>query len=300
MNKIEEYFNSLKPKEFIYLLVSIPIIIFVVYYNFIYPTINKEIINLHKQEKSKKKELISVSSKIRHLKSIAHTLKPTEKKLENLKEDYKYIKYNLYTLKSIKLDNSKIYMILSNLLNKANILKLNVSFNIKWNQEFPPFSEVISLEIDGSGDYINILKYLQYIENMKAINYVKDIQIFVNKDENKLIQNFVSTKKFNNNSLSFVLQKYSNKDLEMLKSFSNNSLKISISVYENNPNYLLITYKGDKNSIENLAKTLKQLKNNKQLFFTGLNMKINSVKPNNVHKIKTQQFKINLIIMGIK
>ena len=180
MNKIEEYLNSLKPKEVIYLFVSIPIVIFIIYYNFVYPAINEKISTLQKQEKKLKKDLIKISSKIRKLKVISKTLRPTAKKLQNLKEDFKYIKYNIYSLANLNLDNDKVYIILSKLLNQSKQLNIKASFSINWNTQFPPFTKVLSINIEGSGNYVNIINYIRYIESLPNITYITDIKTAIN------------------------------------------------------------------------------------------------------------------------
>jgi len=180
MNKIEEYLNSLKPKEVIYLFVSIPIVIFMIYYNFVYPAINEKISTLQKQEKKLKKDLIKISLKIRKLKVVSKTLRPTAKKLQNLKEDFKYIKYNIHSLENLNLNDDRVYIILSKLLNQSEQLNIKASFSIYWDTKFIPFTKTISINIEGSGNYVDIINYIEYIENMPNIAYVTDIKTAIN------------------------------------------------------------------------------------------------------------------------
>jgi len=301
MNKIENYLNSLKPKEVIYLLVSIPIVVFIIYYNFISPMMDEKIQKLHKQEKTEQQKLIETSKKIRKLKHTSKTLLPTSKKLQNLKDDFKYIKYSLYSLSLLNLNENKIYNILSLLLKKSNELKLNISFQIKWNIKYPPFSQVLYIQMDGRGNYTNIIKYLQYIETMHTVNFISDIKISSDKTDTTLLKTFSKNKQFNNNSLSFILQKYSNSDLDFLKSIAKSKhLYLSTSVDTDNKDYLFIKFKGDKLSILNLYEFLKILKKRKTLIFSNLKINIHQVKQLQKNTTKTQQFNINLIIMGLK
>ena len=302
--KIEEYLYSLEKKELIYIFISIPIVVFIIYYNFVYPNLDTEYNKLTKKQKSTTKELYTISSKIRKVKSSKNILLPTRKKLENLKEDYRYISYSFDTLDFVKLNDKKIYNILTQLLNKAKFLDLSASFDVSWNKkQLHPFTQYVEVTITGSGDYISILKYLQFIDHIRALINVASIKIAISLDEKKDIKDTLKKeKKAESSSVSFILTKYSENTLRYLKSLAKSKkLDLSISVNSQNTNYLNIGFKGEYVAIKNIVDILKdiQKRKNKPFNFTKLraNLKfVNSVK----HKKNTQQFRITLEIVGVK
>ena len=175
--KIENYLNSIKPKEFIYLMLAIPIVIFIIYNNFIYPDLEKETKKLTKSYKSKQKELGNIVFQIRGLKNLGKILPPLEKKLQNDKEDYKYVKYALYDTPIILLNNKDFYTNLSKILNMSKKLNLNISMTIDNTKKYPPFTSSIIINIKGSGEYIDIINFIRYIENIRLISYINKVDI---------------------------------------------------------------------------------------------------------------------------
>jgi len=196
--KIEQYLNSIKPKEVIYLFASIPIVIFIIYYNFIYPSFVKQNNKLNSEIKTNKKELVKTVTEIRNIRKINKSLPSVERKLEKLKEDFKYIKYNLAYVNIITLDENRVYSILEKILNKSNKLQLNTSFSIKWNQDYPPFERVLNINIKGNGNFLNIIKYIQYLENIDGITVINKIKIG-DDDMNNILKNTSNTQTFDIN-----------------------------------------------------------------------------------------------------
>jgi len=175
--KIENYLNSIKPKEFIYLMLAIPIVIFIIYNNFIYPDLEKETKKLTKSYKSKQKELGNIVFQIRGLKNLGKILPPLEEKLQNDKEDYKYVKYALYDTPIILLNNKDFYTNLSKILNMSKKLNLNISMTIDNTKKYPPFTSSIIINIKGSGEYIDIINFIRYIESIELISYIDKVDI---------------------------------------------------------------------------------------------------------------------------
>jgi hypothetical protein len=301
---IEEKLNSLEQKELIYLFLSIPIIVFIFYYNFTYPQLVDKNKKLIKTEKSKKSKLSEISSQIREVKKSTKLLAPTRKKLEELKEDFKYISYYFDTLTLLKLSDNKAYSILNGLLNKSNQLNLNSSFQIKWDNLTPPFTQTINIDIDGSGNYINIIRYLQFIEHIKSLVQVTDVKISTtnkpatNTDE--LIKPFIQQKKAELSSISFTLSQYSEKDLNYLKYLAKErKIDISMALNRYNPNNIDISYSGDFATIKSLLKTLKTKQKNKVLNFYNLkaNLKFPKLRRSNP---SITYFHIKIKIVGVK
>jgi Tfp pilus assembly protein PilO len=191
MNKIENYLKKLKQKELIYLFLSIPIVVFIIYYQFLYPNITKQNSTLEKKEKSIYKKLGATSSKIRLLKSINPSMvKKYKLKLENLQSDYKYIKYNFATLEVVHLDDEKLYELLTHLLSYSKKQNLNASIKIDELKPLKPYDKTISISIYGNANYKSIIKFLNYIESRDVIKNVTDVNIDYAKNSETNLNDF--------------------------------------------------------------------------------------------------------------
>ena len=302
--KIEEYLESLSKKEMIYLSLSLPIAVFVIYYNFVYPKLEKKDSDLKQKEEMVKKELIDVSSKIRKVKSSKKIITPIRKKLENLEEDYKYIDYSFRQLDAIKLNNAKIYSIFTKLLNKANSLGLAVSFKVDWNKKrLEPFSQYIEVNISGKGDYIDIVRYLQFIDHLKSLVNVNTIEIGYKLDNPEAIQkSLINKNQKSKSSFSFVLTKYSADTLDYLKLLvKNNNLSINMRDNDRNPSYLNVGFRGDYVKVKSVMNILQntQKQKNKKFIFKDLKADLKFVNDSKSNK-SSQQFTISLQIVGVK
>ena len=295
--KVENYLNSLKPKELIYLMLSIPIIVFIIFNSFIKPSLDEETKKLTKKYKSNQKQLTSIVSQIRSLKNIEKILPPLEKKLENDKEDYKYIKYALYDTPIILLNDSKFYNNLSKILNISKKLNLNISTTIDNTKKYPPFNNYIIMDIKGNGNYIDIINFIRYIESLKVVSYIDKIDIALSSqkdfDYNKLFQK--STKKLS--SISFTLTKYTQTELNNLKKYGKN-LKFNFAPNKNNFNYIDLSYTGDYNQIYQIYNHIKSIKN-KDISFSNVRVNLKRNNHQNINQY-THNFDININFMGIK
>jgi len=302
--KIEEYLETLDKKEIIYILLSIPIAIFIIYYNFIFPKLEEKNKELEKLEKTTQQKLYDVSLQIRKVKGSKNILLPTRQKLEQLREEDRYLSYSFNTLDFIKLDSKKIYQILTELLNKANSLKLLTSFEVEWNKKkFPPFEQVIAVRIIGSGNYKEIIEYLQYIDHLKTLINISSTKIatFLDKD-NKPNLTLKKKKKADLSSLSFILTKYSDNTILYLKNLAKTRrLNISINIDKLNPSYLDISYSGDYQTIRSVLQLLKNTQKPKKKLFVFTHLRANLKFVNKTKSEEKQQhFVIVLEMVGIK
>ena len=303
-NILEEKLNEIETKELVYIFLSIPIVVFIIYYNFIYPSLEDTSKKLTKEYSKKSKQLSKIVSDIRKVKNSKNILAPTRQKLENLKDDFKYIKYKYSSIDLVRLDDRKIYVIFTKLLNKSNKLNLNTSFDIKWDiQPIKPFNSSVEVTITGDGDYKDIIKYLQFIDHLKSLIIVNNIKIALSLDEKvDVLDSLVKEKKANSNSISFVLTKYSENTLKYLKNLAKTKqLDIFISVDKDNVNYLDISFKGEYGAVKSILDLLKNInkQNNKPFEFTKLraNLKVVNFKKESKN---TQQFTITLQMVGEK
>jgi len=298
--KIEEYLNSIEKKELIYLFLSIPIVVFIIYYNFVYPKLVETHKILSAKISKQQKTLSKLSIDIRNIQHSKQKLIPIKKRLETLKADYKYIKYNFDTLEFIKLDDKKIYKVFTDLLNKANKLNLNASFIVKWNEKtLPPFNQFIEIEIEGVARYESIVQYIQFIDYLNTLKIIHNVTISINKSQSNVINALITQKKINSSKISFVLIKYSNKDIQYLKELANNNnLNLTISIDPKNSNYLDITFKGKYEKIKQVLQSIKGLQNSKNVELADIKVELNRVK--NKINTKLQKFNITLDIVGVQ
>jgi len=294
--KIEKYLNSISKKEFIYILISMPIIFFVIYFNFIYPDLEKN----KKREKNKiiqkEHKIKKLTTEIKKVKISKNIIKPTRKKLENLMEDYKFIKYNMDTIKILYLNDPKTFLLLQKILKQANILHLNTSINVEWIEPSKLFQKGVKVNISGKGKFINIIKYLQYIEHLKALVSIQNVNIYVQSQKNLFSYLKEKTKK---SSISVILSRYSNRDIEYLKNYAKtHNLNVSISMY--GLDSIKMYFSGNYQNILNLNKILKSMQQTKKIKIT--NKKVHIYKPQTFisNKSHMQNFEFTFIIMGAK
>jgi len=300
--RIEEYLNSLEKKELIYIFLSIPIVVFIIYYNFVYPNLEKEQKKLTSIQKEKYQSLGKIVQEIRKVKNSKAVLAPTRQKLENLKEDFRYINYNYQTLDILKLNDYKIYDILTKLLNKSNILCLNTSFDIKWDApKLPPFDNHLKIIIQGDGDYRNIIKYLQFIDHLNNLIVIKNLKIALSLKDEDLIKPLIEEKKATSSTLSFILTQYSENSLKYLKSIAKEkNVDISISINQTNINYLNVFYKGSYDKIKSILELLKNIAQQKNKPFEFVKLKANLKNKEHKKQIFSQKFILTLEIVGVK
>ena len=183
--KIEEYLESLETKELIYLFLAIPIVVFIVYYNFIYPKIDNEYQHLESLQNKKQKELVKVFSDVKKVRLTSKLLKQTKLKYLKLQEDFKYLEYAFDSLQIVQLNDKRVYNILTQLLQKSKELNIENTFNIQWdtNKQIKPYTRYVEIKIDGIGDYLSIVKYIQFIDYLKSLIFIKsfDIQRYHNR-----------------------------------------------------------------------------------------------------------------------
>ena len=297
--KIEEYLNSISKKEFIYILISIPIVFFVLYYNFIYPDLEKNKKNEKYRLSQKERQLTKLYKEINHIKVSKNTITPTRKKLENLMDDYKFIKYNMATIKLLYLNDPKTFLLLKQILKKADILRLNASMKVEWIQPSNLFKKGVQIKISGKGKFINIVRYIQYIEYLNALVHINSVNIFT-KSKQDLLKYLNEKTKTNSSSLSVIITQYSNKDIEYLRNFAKtHNLKLSISMH--GLNAIKMNFTGNYQNIYILNNTLDSLNRNKRIRIS--NKRVNIYRPRTYFSNKNQyiqNFELTFTIMGVK
>jgi len=296
--KIENYLNSIKPKEFIYLMLAIPIVIFIIYNNFIYPDLKKETKKLDKTYKSNQKQLGSIVSQIRGLKNLGKILPPLEEKLQSDKEDYKYVKYALYDAPIILLNDRKFYNNLSNILDMSKKLHLNISTTIDNSKKYLPFTSSIIINIKGSGKYIDIINFIRYLESRELISYIDKVDIALSLQKDFNYNNLFQTSVRKVSSISFVLTKYTQNELNNLKKYGENC-KFTFSPDINNLNYIDLSYVGNYNQIYQIYNYLNSIRNNNDISIKNVKINLKKNQNKSINKY-IYYFDININFMGIK
>jgi hypothetical protein len=191
MNSLDKYLNKLSLKEMLYLSLSIPILFFIIYYQFIYNSVLEKTTKLQRKEKVVHRNFVKVSKELNRLRNINVSFKSYQIKVNSLEEDYKFIKYSIDSVKVLKLTNKKIYEILTNLLNFSKKENINISISINNNIAIKPFNKSISLIIKGNGRYLNIIRFLSYIEAQPVLHKIKYVEILKDKMNNSIIEDFI-------------------------------------------------------------------------------------------------------------
>jgi Tfp pilus assembly protein PilO len=191
MNKLDKYLNTLSSKEILYLFLSIPILFFIIYYQFIYNSILNKTNKLKRKEKIVHRNFVKVSRELNKLKNINVSFKSYQIKVNSLREDYKFIKYNIDSIRILKLTNKKIYTILTNLLNFSKKENIDISISLNKNKPLKPFTKSISIVIEGEGKYLNIVRFLSYIESQPILCKIKYLKILKEKENVNKTENFM-------------------------------------------------------------------------------------------------------------
>jgi len=192
MNRLEEYLNKLNKKDLIYLFLSIPVFFFMIYYQFIYSYLEKEHNKLIAKKRVETKKLRQISTKLRVVKNVKEDIKPYKIKLSSLKEDYKFIKYSFSNLELIKLSEKKLYNVLTDILNFSKKSNLTISIFIDKSTPPKPFNNALEVTIKGEGSYLNIVKFIDYIESRKILVRVKELNIIKSDEKEKFVIKFES------------------------------------------------------------------------------------------------------------
>jgi predicted RNA-binding protein with EMAP domain len=299
MKEIEEYFKSLNKKEKIMLYLSFPIIVFILYYNFIYqPFVEKEN-KLNKTKRSLVKKISNIkSNKIRYnfLKKDYYSL---QSEIESLTQDYRYAKISFDSLDIIKLGDKKFLLIIEYLLSKAKKRNLDISMDINKNIKFDKhFNNTILIDIKGKGNYSHFVRYIKDIENMNSLTIFDRVYITeVAKDVKSL------EKIKDKNKVPFNLDvSFSKIDaMEFMKVLSDRAKSMKISLHSNlkNMNLVYISGKGGYNEVKYFISYIKNLKNVK---INRLHISISNFinVNNNFTKVNRKSFEIKFKLVGIK
>ncbi len=188
MNKIEEYLNSVGDRQRYLIYIMIFGVIVYIFIQLLMPKlyerreIQSEIENL--QSKMEKNQINRLKNNIKILDG--HILKLREK-YERKKEEIDYLISGLYKLKFTFYDEKEWANSIDNILKDSLKRDIKIEY-IKSRDVVDEKSKDLlkkkkTLEISGSGDYINIVAFISYIDNLNLLlNFTKSEIKFKDKE----------------------------------------------------------------------------------------------------------------------
>ncbi|AZV47066.1 hypothetical protein C3L23_07205 [Nautilia sp. PV-1] len=188
MNKFETYLNSLDKKNIILLYLSIIIIAVIVYYNFNYGVLSKQI-NTNGEKisflQSKVKKVSSLQEKLNNIKAQLNKLK---KQNLSLNEDLKYLNLLIKTSSILHVDEKSFLNVLKDVLQNATNNNIEASYTI--NKSIKDYV-VYQIDINGKfspEEYRNFYKFIRDLEKIRAVKEIKNLTFEKKKDVNFNIQ----------------------------------------------------------------------------------------------------------------
>jgi len=188
MNKFETYLNSLDKKNIILLYLSIIIIAVIVYYNFNYGVLSKQI-NTNSEKisflQSKVKKVSNLQEKLNNIKAQLNKLK---KQNLSLNEDLKYLNLLIKTSSILHVDEKSFLNVLKDVLQNATNNNIEASYTI--NKSIKDYV-VYQIDINGEfspEEYGNFYKFIRDLEKIRAVKEIKNLTFEKKKDVNFNIQ----------------------------------------------------------------------------------------------------------------
>lgn len=188
MNKLETYLNSLDKKNIILLYLSIIIIAVIVYYNFNYGVLSKQI-NTNSEKISflqrKVKKVSNLQDKLNNIKAQLNKLK---KQNLSLNEDLKYLNLLIKTSSILHVDEKSFLNVLKDVLQNATNNNIEASYTI--NKSIKDYV-VYQIDINGEfspEEYGNFYKFIRDLEKIRAVKEIKNLTFEKKKDVNFNIQ----------------------------------------------------------------------------------------------------------------
>jgi hypothetical protein len=173
MNRLEEFLQNLDIKNKIMLYVSLVIVAGIIYYNFNLGYMSSKIEDNKKVIKDLEKKIhFSIKENRHKLAVLKKEYKQLILKERKHKENLEYLNRRI-SFSSLRLDDSKFYSLLRDILNKSNLLNLAPNFVI--NKKVDKFVKY-NLEINGSLNICEEKKFFELIKFLESTKYVSNIE----------------------------------------------------------------------------------------------------------------------------
>ena len=183
MNRFEEFLEDLDTKNKIFLYLSIVVIGIIIYYNFNLSYLSEEINkNEKKIVKLQKENRINVKSYDKQIVKLKKDFKNLKLTLNEKFKDLKYLNERL-NLSVLKINDSKFYSLLENILFQSSNLNLSPNFLI--NSQINDFKNY-NIEINGSLPYCgdsNLFSFIKFLESQKVVNDIDKFYFDKNSSE---------------------------------------------------------------------------------------------------------------------
>ncbi|NOX16361.1 MAG: hypothetical protein GXP61_10145 [Epsilonproteobacteria bacterium] len=196
MNKIENYLINVEKRQKYLIIIMIFGLVFYAFIQFIVPV--KENIDILQSRINELQVKLSNNSlsKFKRLKNIKKKeILVLNSKKDKQKEDIDHLISGLYKLRYAFYDKKEWAKSIDDVLKYSLIRNLKIdylkSFDVKEKSNHDLLKKKGSLEISGSGNYVDIVAFISYIDNLNALLQFKKINI-------KLIDNELKFKLFIN------------------------------------------------------------------------------------------------------
>ncbi|HIQ50554.1 MAG TPA: hypothetical protein EYH54_01120 [Nautiliaceae bacterium] len=174
MTSLKKYFEELDKKNLFLLYFIFFIGLGLIYYNYNYSVLNKEIEEYENKIKSLEKEIKNVGLLPAKLKRLKKQIEKLEKENLALNEDLKYINILIKSSTILNINEKSFLVILENILKKAISNNIKASYLI--SEKMDNF-KVYTIDIEGNFESQYFYNFYNFIKNLESVRKVKNIQI---------------------------------------------------------------------------------------------------------------------------
>ncbi len=182
MNKIEEYLKNVEKRQKYFIYLMIFGLIMYLFVQFMMPMREKLVVLQSRIDELQTKLVNNSLSRLKKQKNLKNKeLLTLKSKQEKQKEDIEHLIFELYKLKYAFYDDKEwaksIDDILKYSLKRDLKIKYIKSIDVKYEKKSGILKKRKSLEISGSGNYVDIVAFISYIDNLNTLLQFKKIEI---------------------------------------------------------------------------------------------------------------------------
>ncbi|WP_200764099.1 type 4a pilus biogenesis protein PilO [Nitrosophilus alvini] len=193
LEKIDNYLSSKKPGEQRIIYLSIFLIFFVLSYQYLFPYTEKMV---KKSEQERKNWINKINADKSFIDSITvdgdkqFFIKKYQKEIAELKEKFaetkhknEYLDFQIHTLKDLLYNEKNWAKFLDSIAGKAKKHNIDISFiKNEFVKNGSNFGHVLEVEIGCSGDYRNMMKFINSIEQSKLVVDIYEMNLISKAD----------------------------------------------------------------------------------------------------------------------
>jgi len=189
INRINEFLLSLdrNKKILVYFAVFLFISLLGGFFNFyLYKDISLKKEELNKLNYKYIKFIREISKAKKNIKNLKLTYNKKLKTLSLLKDDFKYLVYNIH-LSNIYITEDKFYLILKKILYLSSKFNIDANFFISKDNKKKFLTKYI-VTIKGKFPCYNYFNYLEFLKNIEIIDFIKEIkEIYMQEDKDNFV-----------------------------------------------------------------------------------------------------------------